>query len=128
METFFMPRCPEMGGQVTAPGLGVGVGAQMKRRVPGSLWVGVCMGAGLRSGHTCSNVTEVNDGLAFVGRYHNRRRYRWTPQLQVQCVVGTGNGGDLLRAVPDPEPAPPGSGWLLAGRVTTLPPCPEHRT
>lgn len=35
METFFMPRCPEMGGQVTAPGLGVGVGAQVKRGVHG---------------------------------------------------------------------------------------------
>ena len=27
--------------------------------------------------------------------------------------------------MPDPEPAPPGPGWLLSGRVTTLPPLPR---
>lgn len=47
METFFMPRCPEMGGQVTAPGLGVGVGAQVKRGVRGG-WAP--MGGGVHGG------------------------------------------------------------------------------
>lgn len=108
METFFRPWCPER-GRVMAPGLGVGYGS------PPGAGGGFTWRAGpARWGHTYSDVTEVGDGLAFVGRHHDGWRHRRTPQLQVQGVMGTGGGEGLLRAEwVAGWPCPPG--WTLGG-------------
>lgn len=89
METFFMPRCPETGESGHCPGLGGGMGAQAVMGCLGPYGWGMAVGGWARSGHTYSDVAEVSDGLAFVGRHHDGWCYRWTPQLQVHGAVGT---------------------------------------
>lgn len=77
-----------VGGSVPAPGP-VGTWG------PGSLWVG----GWAQSGLTYSDVAEVRDGPAFVRRHYDGRCHRWTPQLQVQGVVGAGDRQGVLLAL-----------------------------
>lgn len=81
-----------VGGVSACPGLAGTCG-------PGSLWVGGWARAGL----TYSDVAEVAGGLAFVGCHYDGWCHRWTPQLQVQGVVGTGGRqGELVALGPCP--------------------------
>lgn len=128
METFSMPQCPEtVCGRVVR----VGVGAWVVWGGTGSLWGGCWGGAQAQLGLTYSNITEVGDCLAFVGCHHDGRCHSWTPQLQVQRVVGTGGRQGVLVALcpcslpaGPPAPAPgvpaPGPQIWVGGRIGTV--------